>query len=149
MDNFLGIADVKALIIGLIGGVISYFLSLGIHRYWSNRNVKSLKRRIEQNEAYKAQLDDLAQSDRSLIIMGFEGVFALLLVIILLPIFFLLLGGFGSLVLITMLVCLIPALVAAGLFKSFRDVREYPKSTKRIEERITKLKNKLLGRHNT
>src|SRR6266508_149460 len=105
MDSFLGIADAKALVIGLIGGVISYFLSLAIHRYWSNRNIKSLKRRIEQNEAYKATLDDLAQSDRSLIIMGFRGVFALLVVILLFPIFFLILGGFDSLVLIAMLLC--------------------------------------------
>ncbi len=41
--------ELKALIIGVVG----YFLSLAIHRYWSNWSVKSLNRRIQQAEAQK------------------------------------------------------------------------------------------------
>jgi len=66
MTSYLDFNDLKTAIIGIVGGIISFFICVAIQRYWANRSIKSLKSRIEQNEAYKAQLDNYARSDRAL-----------------------------------------------------------------------------------
>ena len=66
MTDYLNWADLKSLFIGIIGG----FSVLGIARFWSNYSIKSMKRRIEQNEAYKENVNNLAKSDRALLITG-------------------------------------------------------------------------------
>jgi hypothetical protein len=59
MTNYLDWADLKSVIIG----ILVFFICLGIERYWANRRVKSIRRRIEQTEAYKANINNLARSD--------------------------------------------------------------------------------------
>jgi len=43
---------------------------------------------------------------------------------------------------------LLGGLASIGLVKLMRDVRQYPESIEKLENRITKLKNKLLSRAN-
>jgi hypothetical protein len=74
MTSYFGFNDLKTFIFGIISGVITFFICLAIQRYWSNRSIKSLKRRIEEKEAYKARLDNLARSDRALLITAFQAV---------------------------------------------------------------------------
>jgi hypothetical protein len=144
MTNYLNFGDFKSLLIGILGGL----LVLGIQRYWSNRSIKSLKRRIEENEAYKARLDNLARSDRALLITGFQAVFGILAFICCITaIQFSLLFGQNVLLntLVYVLLWSLPILLCIGMFKTFQDIHDHPQSLERIEKKLTDLKNKLLG----
>ena len=148
MTEYLNFNDLKAVIIGLITGIVGFFICVGIQRYWSNRSIKSLKRRIEENEAYKAGLDNLARSDRALITTAFQGVFgilALICIVVVLQIFFL----FGPLMepvtaLAYILIWSLPTLLCMGIIRTLQDIRNHPQSLEKIEKRIMKLKNKFL-----
>lgn len=150
----LDYGDLKTVLLSLITGVVGYFLSVAIHRSWSNRSIKSMKRRIEENEAYKTNLNNLAKSDRALLIRGFEGVFAVLCLMNTLFGFQLMLvklheGGPMNITEIAIVfLWLLGGLASIGLVKLMRDVRQYPESIEKLENRITKLKNKLLSRAN-
>lgn len=74
MIDYLNFNDLKAAIIS----ILVFFICLGIQRYWSNHIIKSVKRRIEQSEAYKANVNNLAMSDRALLIYGFQSIFGIL-----------------------------------------------------------------------
>jgi len=148
MTDYLNWADLKSYIIGIIGG----FSVLGIARYWSNHSIKSMKRRIEQNEAYKANVNNLAKSDRALLIYGLQGLFTLLglmALIFFMQIWFAIERA-GRLVdgldLVLMFLWFLAGLVCVGVIVVLRDVSTYPESLDNIEKRITKLKNKLLVR---
>jgi hypothetical protein len=56
-DYYLDWADLKSLIVGIIGS----FIVLVIAHYWSKHSIKSMKRRIEKEEAYKANVNNLAK----------------------------------------------------------------------------------------
>jgi len=152
MADYLNWDDLKTVIIGLITGVIGGLIVLGIARYWSNRSIKSMKRRIEQSEAYKANVNNLAKSDRALLIYGLQGLFAVLCLMA--CIFFMqvafAIGRAGRLVdeldLVLMFLWLLAGIACVGVVMVLRDVSKYPESIDNIEKRITKLKNKLLGR---
>jgi hypothetical protein len=74
--------DLRAFVIGVIAGVISgvvaFYLTKVIDRYWALRSIKSLRRRMEYAEAQKARLDELMKSDRALLLMAFRALFGLL-----------------------------------------------------------------------
>jgi hypothetical protein len=147
MTNYFDFNDLKTAIIGIVGGVITFFICLGLQRYWSNRNVKNLKLRIEEKEAYKARLDNLARSDRALLITGFQAVLTVLACIcgiVAIQIFLL----FWEMLLLTTLVYvllwLLPILLCVGIVKMLEDIQNHPQSLDIIEKRITELKNKLL-----
>jgi hypothetical protein len=148
MTSYLDFNDLKSTIIGIVGGIISFFICVAIQRYWANRSIKSLKSRIEQNEAYKAQLDNYARSDRALLIGIFQALFATIAVIcgvVALQISLL----FGETVLlgnlVYVLIWFLPILLCVGIIKLLQDIRDHPKSLEKIETRITKLKKRLLG----
>ena len=111
-----------------------------------------MKRRIEQNEAYKENVNNLAKSDRALLIYGFQGLFTLLGLMAL--IFFMQIvfasvraGRLGDeWDMLLMFSWLLPGLLCIGVVLVLRDVSQYPKSIENIEKRITKLKSKVLGR---
>jgi hypothetical protein len=71
-------AHLTSLVIGVIGGVIAFYVTKAIDRYWARRTLKSLKRRLEYAEARKARLDDLAKFDRAIILLAFRSLFALI-----------------------------------------------------------------------
>jgi len=133
---------------GIISGILTVIICFIAARYWSNRSIKSLKRRIEQSEAYKIRLDNLARSDRALLITGFQAVLSALAFIcgiVAIQIFLL----FWEMVLLTTLVYVllwvIPIVLCGGLVKMLEDIQNHPESLEKIENKITKLKNKLLG----
>lgn len=146
MTEYLDFADLKTAIIGLITGIVGFFICVGMQRYWSNRSIKSMKRRIEQNEAYRVNVSNLAKSDRALLIYGFQGLFALLglmsLVFLIQSIFAIIRADLNM---VLILLWFTAGAVCIGVIMVLRDVSEYPESMEKIEKRITKLKNKLLG----
>ena len=151
MTEYLNFADLKGAIIGLITGVAVFFICGGIQRYRSNRSIKSMKRRIEQSEAYKAELTNLAKSDRALLITCFQAVFLIigcLCLIFAVEKSFLLNprpGVFNFEEFVLLLMWLLPFIGGYFIVRMLQQVADYPKSTEKIEEKITKLKNKLLG----
>jgi uncharacterized membrane protein YqjE len=155
MTDYLDWADFKTIVISLITGIIGFFICLGIQRYWSNHSIKSMKRRIEKEESYKANVNNLAKSDRALLIYGLQGLFTLLGLMAL--IFFMEIvfasiraGRLGDeLDMVLMFLWLLAGIVCVGVIVVLRDVKQYPESIDNIEKRITKLKNKLLGRSRT
>jgi NADH:ubiquinone oxidoreductase subunit 3 (subunit A) len=148
--DYLNLADLKTLIIGLITGVVAFFVCVALQRYLSNRSIRSMKRRIEQSEAYKAELTNLAKSDRALLITSFQSVF---LIIMLLCVIFmvettLLLsrpGVVNSEGLALLAIWLLPIIGCFAIVRMLQQVANYPKSIEKIEAKITELKNKLLG----
>jgi hypothetical protein len=145
MTDYLTFNDLKALIIGIIGG----FTVLGIRAYFSNRSINSLKHRIEEKEAYKERLNNLARSDRALLITGLQAVLAVLACICgIVVIQFLLLFpqiGFVN-TLVHVLLWSLPILLCLGIAKMLQDIHDHPQSLEKIEKKITELKNKLLGK---
>jgi len=142
----LNFGDLKTAIIGVIGG----FIVLGIQRYWLNQSVKSLKRRIEETETYKANVNNLAKSDRALLIMAFQAVFLMVAVIcciVIIQLLFLFGKQEFPFALICVLLWSLPVLVCFAVVKTLRDVHDYPQSLTTIEEKITKLKNKYLTKN--
>lgn len=148
MTDYLNFNDLKSLIIGIIGG----FLVLAIHRYWSNRAIKAVARRLKETEVYKAKLDNLAKSDRALIIYGFQAVMLLTAFISVICALqtLLFLKPPGEMVdvreLVQVLLWLLLAVISIGIFLGFQRVADYPKSAQKLEERIEKLRNKLRGK---
>jgi hypothetical protein len=150
MTDYLSWTDLKTIIISLITGIIGGLIVLAIARYWSNHSIRSMRRRIEQTEAYKANVNNLAKSDRALLIYGFQGLFAILglmnfLFVIQVIVSVIRAGRLDDWE-IAQLLWIFPGLAAIGVAMVLHDVREYPESIKNIEKKITKLKNKLLWR---
>ena len=149
MTEYLSWDDLKTVIISLITGVMGFFICVGIQRYWSNRSIKSMRHRIEQNEAYKANVNNLAKSDRALLIYGLQGLFTILGLMAL--IFFMQIaivraGRSDELDMVLMFLWLLAGVACVGVILVLRDVSKYPESIDNIEKRITKLKSRLLGR---
>jgi hypothetical protein len=133
MTEFLNFADLKTAIIGLITGIVGFFICLGLQRYWSNRSIRSMRRRIEQNEAYKAEVSSLAKSDRALLIYGFLGLFALLglmsLVFLIQIIFAVIRAGIlDDLNMMLIFLWFAAVAVCIGGNMVLRDVSQYPES---------------------
>jgi hypothetical protein len=54
MENLsFDLRDVKALFIGMTGGLLIYYLRISVERYWSYRSVKRIERRIKEIENRK------------------------------------------------------------------------------------------------
>ena len=76
MSDYINFNDVKAVIINLVCGVAV----IVAYRYWSNRTITSLNRRIQQIEQQKKLVENLATSERAVLLFGFQAVFGLLAV---------------------------------------------------------------------
>jgi H+/gluconate symporter-like permease len=72
---------IEPIVVGVICGILTTIICFAAVRYWSNRSIKRLTRRIQESEAEKIKLDNLAKSDRALIILGFQGVFAMIAIL--------------------------------------------------------------------
>ncbi len=147
----IGLADLKTVLISLVTGVVAFFLCVAIQRYWSNYSIKSMKRRIAVAEAEKATLDELAKSDRAIVVFGFQSIFALFALICIVFVIqtILLSPGQGDVsniaALTIVLVWIMLILVSLSLALLIQKVGKYPKSSSKIEDKITRLKSKLLG----
>lgn len=114
--------------------------------------MKSLKKRIEREEAYKDQITSLAKSDRALLMAGFEGIFIILAALAAIPLFVLadkywsVYDPSNTFVFLLIFWCFVWGLVSVGCFLSIRNARQYPESLDGLDKRITNLKNKFLSR---
>jgi len=109
----------------------------------------TLKRKIDETEAYKARLNNLARSDRALLIMGFQAILGIVIIlccIVVLQIALLMGETRILLTLMSILLWSIPIMVCIALAKTLQDVRDHPQAQERLERKLTELKNKLLGR---
>ena len=149
MTDYLDFKDLKATIIG----IIVFFICLGIQRYWSNHTVKSLNRRIRHTEEHKLLVEDLAKSERAVLLFGFQTVFALFFAMALISaasqivLLSFVVAGWDldrwSLVLALMWGLLaIVSFYAAQLIKK---VHDYPESLEIFEKKIERFRNKLRG----
>jgi hypothetical protein len=145
--------DLRAFVIGVIAGVISgvvaFYLTKVIDRYWALRSIKSLRRRMEYAEAQKARLDELMKSDRALLLMAFRALFGLLGIIAVA------LTGQELLLFVRERFTISPeqlvsftawfaVAVAAFYFAHlFKQVAEYSTSVEKIDKTISEIKRKL------
>jgi uncharacterized membrane protein YbhN (UPF0104 family) len=137
MTDYLDFSDLKAFLIGLLGSATWYLL----YRAWSNHSVKSIARRIKESEAEKIKLDNLAKSDRALIIHGFQAVFAILALL------FIILGFHPILAtkelhdllngreILQLGIWLIASLLCIGVVMTFQQIADYPKSMEKSMRR--------------
>jgi H+/gluconate symporter-like permease len=142
-------ADLRSLVIGVISGVISGIITVLVFRYWAHRTIKSMKRRLAYAEAHRAQLDELAKSDRSVLLAGLTALF-------------LLLGLFGLAVIVSILVLIkdeglsperllslaiwiLPVLASFGVALLFKQLKEYPETIQKIDKKISEIRRKLTG----
>ena len=77
MTDYFDFGDFK----GFVIGILSTAAWLVIRRIWSNYSTTSINRRIKESETEKVKLDNLAKSDRALIILGFQGVFGMIAIL--------------------------------------------------------------------
>jgi hypothetical protein len=91
--------EFRGFIIGVLGSVVASFIVIAIIRYWKYRSLKSIMRRIDVMEERKLHLENLAKSDRYLLMYFFQMLFGILLWYsswsIILP-FLLFLKGYGA-----------------------------------------------------
>jgi len=80
MDTAL-LNDLRSLAIGILGGVITFYLIKAIERYASRRIVRSRKRQLEQVQVELKLLEKLGSTDRAVLVFGFQLLFPLLAII--------------------------------------------------------------------
>jgi flagellar biosynthesis protein FlhB len=150
MKDYLNFNDLKTAIIS----ILVFFVCLGIQQYWSHHSIKSMKRRIEEAETQKAQLHNLAKSDRAIFIYAFQSLFALVFFVSFAILFSevmfiaIFLGEMdprlgGITIAMVWGIALAIAFYSAVVFKR---VHDYPNSLETFDKKITKLKEKFLGR---
>jgi hypothetical protein len=75
-------SDLRSLVIGIVGGIISgpiaYYATRAIDRYLVRRTVRSRLRQIKQLTEELALLEKLGVADRALLLFGFQALFALI-----------------------------------------------------------------------
>jgi hypothetical protein len=152
MTDYFDFADVKSLMIGVIGGVIV----LAIQRLWLIYSVKGAARRLREAEAYKSHLDNLAKSDRALLVHAFAAIFFLLGMICLLfgietsrslySEFDVFVWAIDLRELLFLLLWVLVALLCFGVGLNFHRLADYPKSAEKLDKRIAKLKDKVSGK---
>jgi hypothetical protein len=151
MTDYLDFNDLKAVVTNIVcsvGVLVAY-------RYWSNWSIKSLNRRVQQAEARKTLVENLAKSERAVLVFGFQTLFLILGLVCMVSAgqtIFLLdqvngempldLGVIMSFILLWGL----PALVALSSSLLIKQVHDYPASLEIFEKKIERLKNRLRGR---
>jgi membrane protein implicated in regulation of membrane protease activity len=71
-------ADVRALLVGIIGGLITYYAAKIIDRYLARRTIRSRQRQIEQLAKEIQLLERLGVTDRALLLFAFKMLFPLI-----------------------------------------------------------------------
>lgn len=74
-------SDLRALAIGTLAGVVSFYLVKAIDRYAARRIVRSRKRQLAQAQAELKLLERLGSTDRAVLVFGFQVLFPILALI--------------------------------------------------------------------
>jgi hypothetical protein len=81
MDMFWAeLTNPGAIVRTLILAVVGFYLVRKVDQYWSYRSVKSIKRRIQDMEDKKLVMDDLATSDKSILLFFSKRFFVIVAV---------------------------------------------------------------------
>lgn len=137
---------VSVVVVGLLLNLGSAYIKPVIDAFLRYLSLSSLNRQIRQAEGELAHLDKLAKSEKSILLFGFSGLFAMVGVVILIFAIQTLVSHDNELTRIS--VALLSILAAVGciyLAKLFKRLYDYPESREEIEKRITTLKSKLPG----
>jgi hypothetical protein len=141
MTDYIGLNDLKSALIS----IIVFFVCVGIQRYWSNRSVKILKRRIERAELWKAELDRLARSEREVLLFTLPIILAQLSLMCLTFAIQILSGRPNVFEMISAALWVGIGGLAFYVVTLLKNIVEYPRSAEEIEKKIAKLKSKLAG----
>jgi len=147
MNAYFDYGDVKALIIGVIGGL----LVIAIQRYWSDRSLKSLQRRIERAESQKRNLDFLWENEAYTLLRGFNFLFqwmVLVSAIVAADVALRILDPSMPKLRAIIMVFLWGVAGGSALYlrMAFGKLVNYPISSKKLEEKIARLKEVLTAR---
>ena len=71
-------SDLRALVIGILGGIIAYYAARGIDRYLALRTIQGRQRQIQQLTYELQLLERLGVTDRSLLLFAFRMLFPLI-----------------------------------------------------------------------
>jgi len=71
-------ADLRALLVGILGGLVAYYAAKGIDRYLARRTIRSRHRQIEQLTKELHLLVKLGVTDRALLLFAFKLLFPLI-----------------------------------------------------------------------
>ena len=143
---------IEPIAVGILSGILTTVICYLAGRYWSNRSIKSLERKIQEQEAYKAHLALSAQSEKATVLRALQMLIALvsfLYVTLITQTVLIITSRTDPLSLhdVTYIfVVLLPAALGFGTARWLHDVEKYPSSSERLDKRITNLKEKLTGR---
>jgi hypothetical protein len=149
MDNFLSeLLNLGAIVRTLILAVVGFYLVKRVDRYWSYRSAKSIQRRIKEVEARRAMTEDLATSERFVMLFSFKVLFTLLALASLTYLIPVLISFVvqGNKSFINILVGLLWTSVfgVSVIMSWYLDRAEnYPKSMENFDKQITNLRTKL------
>jgi hypothetical protein len=139
----------EGIIGGIISGIMTFFVLRAGARYWARYTLRGMRRRLEYAEAKKAQLDDLAKSDRSILLFAFGAIFVILAMIsiaaIATTVFSVLEEGPSFARILSGAIWLFVAAISFSFAILFKQLREYPESARTVEQKISDIKRKLLG----
>jgi hypothetical protein len=71
------LTNLGAIVRTILIGIVMIFITKGINRYLSYRSVKSIERRLKYLEVQKLGLENVAKSDRSIMLFSFNTFFGL------------------------------------------------------------------------
>jgi hypothetical protein len=149
MDNFLSeLLNPGAIVRTIILGVLMIFITKVINRYLSYRSVKSIQRKIKEVEARKAMTEDLATSERFVMLFSFKVLFTLLalasLAYLIPPLISFIVQGNKSFINILVGLLWTSVFGVSVIMSWYLDKAEnYPKSMANFDKQITNLRTKL------
>lgn len=151
METFA--ADLRSYVVGLLSGISGTIIIFLIRHYWTRQTIKSMKRRLEQAEAYKAGIEYMTKSDRAVLLHGFVtlcSVFGVLSCTIVVSILYFFMREDGAILpppaFLLSLIWLVVAVFCFAIARSFKQVSEYPESIKALNRKISEIRRKLAGR---
>jgi hypothetical protein len=125
----------------------TYFIGRYLNRYLSYRSVKSIQRRIKYAEDRKLMMDNLAQSDRFVLLFSFQNLFGILFIMsgyfILQHLSLLSEIDFFLKNLILILLWFVVGLLSFSALYVLNKTHGYPKSAESINQKIATLKTRL------
>lgn len=151
METFA--ADLRSYVTGLLSGISGTIIILLIRHYWTRQTIKSMKRRLEQAEAYKAGIEYMTKSDRAVLLHGFITLlafFGVLSCTIVVSILYFFMREDGAILpppaFLLSLIWLVVAVFCFAIARCFKQVSEYPESIKALNRKISEIRRKLARR---
>lgn len=148
MDTFLSdLLNLGAIVRTVIIGLVFIFVTRAVNRYLSHRSVKSIERRIKYAEERKFLIDNLATSDRFILLFSFLNLFGVLMMLslffIIEPLLSLSEGNITFMNLMSIMIWLVPGLMSFSAMYVLNKVYNYAEYSETINQKIAALKTRL------